>query len=714
MSVLRIFLACFEECKVYISTGIPTKRYKVYEYDSNISVPKTTQWRIRTETGNKSLETTPGLSDESLTDMYVSDHDTDSNCDVQINLPTDDDENSEDDINYLISESESDASSSSDEDASFEHKSTLSNDVSKDPPLYVIPPSNTLYKSRITRSEHLCAISAYVTRHNLSDAAFKDLLDIIQLHLPEKNIGETNINNVKESCGFNPEYIQYHLYCENCKMLYDDDNEDCKTPGCTGSKTKINSKNYFMTGNLNIQLTEILERDGVWESITEQRMSVPEHISDVRGGEEYKKMLKPGGFLHSNSNITLSLFIDGIPLFKSSSVSLWPVYVLINEIPPKSRFQRKNMILWGIWQGVGKPNMNMFLKPLVVDLMKLYHNGIQIKNSCSNEKEIVRARLIIATMDLQARAYVLMMTHHNGLYGCLYCLEPGEVVKSGKGTCRSYINREQPTPARSDESARNCAQIARQSGKRTEGFLGESVLWYLSYFSVTNSVVIDYMHGTLLGVCKKLLELWFDKSYSSETFNITTKVDEVDKILKNIKPPYTIHRKPRVLKSTFSNWKASEHRNWLLFYSLPCLKDRLPDIYVIHFSCLVEAIYVLLQEGITSNDIRRARLLLTNKVKKENSYTIQLERHLDNDTAVGIEVSHYIMSKSNSKRTFAVGRLFYSDGFIFPQRVPHLQKITFKRKECDDVVPAEHLKEPLMIVDNHLMASITVTRLCSL
>jgi hypothetical protein len=50
--------------------------------------------------------------------------------------------------------------------------------------------------------------------------------------------------------------------------------------------------------------------------------------------------------------------------------------------------------------------------------------------------------MIVTTIYLQARAYVMQMTQHNGEYGCLFCLEAGEVVKSGKGNYRSYPYRE--------------------------------------------------------------------------------------------------------------------------------------------------------------------------------------------------------------------------------------------------------------------------------
>lgn len=127
---------------------------------------------------------------------------------------------------------------------------------------------------------------------------------------------------------------------------------------------------------------------------------------------------------------------------------------------------------------------------------------------------------------------------------------------------------------------------------------------------MTTNVTIDYMHGVLLGVCKKLLELWFDSKYKTEHWYIGDKMRSIDSMLKAVSPPYFIHRRPRILSNTYSHWKASELRNWLLFYSLPCLKEHLSHTYLVHFSCLVEAIYILQSEGISSSDFTRAETLL--------------------------------------------------------------------------------------------------------
>lgn len=479
----------------------------------------------------------------------------------------------------------------------------------EEPPLYVTTTDSQLIPSPITVQEHVCAVGAFAARHNLSDIAFRDLLSLVQLHIPKNNIGETKVLRLKEKCGFNKTYLNFHLYCEACNKLYTKESDTCLTPGCTGSKLSGNSVKYFTTSNLGSQLQEVLQREKLWE-MTRNHMKVEhKNICDIQGGMAYREFLKPGNFLHNSNNITFSAFTDGVALFKSSGVQLWPVYLLINEIPPKERFHRKNMLLWGIWQGKGKPRMNMFLRPLIQDLLKLYHEGADIM--IQNKKINVKALLVVATMDLPARAYATNMTQYNGKFSCLYCEEEGTVVKSGAGTCRAFLSREEPAKLRTKDSINDCSVKALRNNERMMGFLGVSVLSYLPHFSLNSNIQIDYMHGILLGITKKLLDQWFDaKSSKEEDFYIGDKTAEVDQRLAGIQPPYIIHRTPRSIGNTLKNWKASEFRNWLLFYAIPCLINILPDVYLKHFSLLVEATYLLLSTGITAADLNKANILL--------------------------------------------------------------------------------------------------------
>lgn len=219
--------------------------------------------------------------------------------------------------------------------------------------------------------------------------------------------------------------------------------QTCVTPGCGGLRS---NSDYFVVENVKKQIKEILERKGNLLKIQEELKrpkptSLP--IVDITSGSEYKKMTVKGAFLdNDNTNITLTFNTDGVSLFKSTNVSLWLVYLAINEIPPRERFLMKNLIIWGIWQGAAKPVMNTFIGQFVRDMVKLERERIQLR---IDDKDIhCCAKVIIGTMDLPARACVLNTTHHNGAYSCIYCETPGKVVKSGKGHARAFPYLQNP------------------------------------------------------------------------------------------------------------------------------------------------------------------------------------------------------------------------------------------------------------------------------
>ena len=65
-----------------------------------------------------------------------------------------------------------------------------------------------------------------------------------------------------------------------------------------------------------------------------QRRVIPDVIQDVYDGEEYKKH---AAFLANPANISFVCNTDGVALFTSSTVEIWPVWLSINELPRRER-----------------------------------------------------------------------------------------------------------------------------------------------------------------------------------------------------------------------------------------------------------------------------------------------------------------------------------------------------------------------------------------
>ena len=203
----------------------------------------------------------------------------------------------------------------------------------------------------------------------------------------------------------------------------------------------------------------------------------------------------------------------------------------------------------------------------------------------------IRIKLLFSVFDLVAKASVLNFKQFNGAYGCHTCLHPGEY----HGT--------QVYPPRKCFSIRTCRGVAEaiEEGIATEtvveGVKGPSVL--AGYLNIIKGAPADYMHCVLEGVVGSLLKMWTDSRFHSQPFSIRSHLTEIDSVFVKQRPPLEFSRPPRSIKSHLAFWKASEFRNWVLFYSLPLLICFLPPLYFHHYALLVCALHLLLQEQIS-------------------------------------------------------------------------------------------------------------------
>ena len=232
----------------------------------------------------------------------------------------------------------------------------------------------------------------------------------------------------------------------------------------------------------------------------------------------------------------------------------------------------------------------------------------------------IRGLLLNGVFDSPARCLFQNMVQFNGFYGCPYCRTPGQTVQtSERGHTLAYLfNTESENgyhEPRTHESFIRCGEEAENKksndGKQCTVFGVKGLSWfsYMQPFNIIRGVAIDYMHCVLLGIVKMHLTLWFDKTHRNEPFSIAPRISEVDKRLLAIKPPSFITRFPRSL-TEIAHFKAAELKNFLLFYSLPCLVGILPEEQFLHFSLLVFSTYKLLQDRISSRDLIHCRQMI--------------------------------------------------------------------------------------------------------
>ena len=69
-----------------------------------------------------------------------------------------------------------------------------------------------------------------------------------------------------------------------------------------------------------------------------QKQLIPDRkdvIRDIYDGSEYQRY---SSFVMQPANVSLTLNTDGVSLFRSSKSSIWPVWLVVNELPPEQRY----------------------------------------------------------------------------------------------------------------------------------------------------------------------------------------------------------------------------------------------------------------------------------------------------------------------------------------------------------------------------------------
>lgn len=112
------------------------------------------------------------------------------------------------------------------------------------------------------------------------------------------------------------------------------------------------------------------------------------------------------------ANVSLSVNVDGLPIFKSSGAQFWPILAKAEGCDP---------FIVALYSGKSKPlPLQDYLEDFVEEMNRLStigmeHNGVSVKIS-------VKAFVC----DAPARAFLKSIIYHTGYNSCERCEEVGE------------------------------------------------------------------------------------------------------------------------------------------------------------------------------------------------------------------------------------------------------------------------------------------------
>ena len=417
---------------------------------------------------------------------------------------------------------------------------------------------------------------------------------------------------------------QEYLYCSECLQLIEDGSESCLHCECS------NLEKFYMFPP-QVQIKHFFEQRHLAKVIDMHRSNHGRrmgYICDINDGAVYKSVKQ---HLHGPYDIVLVLNTDGVAMSKSSKQEMWLVLGTVCEIPPKLR--PSFLIVIGIFISNQKPDMNVFLKPLVNSMKESFNKGVTWVHPESKESITSKIVAPFLSADAPAKSMVLKSKRFNARYGCNICEQKAEKIEltaeeirenEAQINPRKKIRRKRRFLFKEDEVSailrtgeRMNAQgaLAEERGKSRKGVIGHAVVSGIPFFDRAHSVCAEYVHVLTLGGVKYFLEkIFFEKG----EWYIGDKLEAINEFLSKIEVPDFVKRLPRGIDD-FKFWKASEFRNFLLYYSLPLFADFLPSKYYQHWLLLVSSSYILLKDAISETELKSAEIMLKSFVRDVGS-----------------------------------------------------------------------------------------------
>ena len=207
----------------------------------------------------------------------------------------------------------------------------------------------------LTLNLNAVLIMEFLVHHKISQKAAEDIVELLSAHFPPGHKMFTSLYRLKSHWRKQSAMSKYEkrLVCSNCDIIMQEDEQHCGHPECLGVCRpfeflvlklilKLLLDSYSSVGILIKVVISVIVFftfycrpcfcSQLLRNFEEQSL-----FSDITSWSSYRYMTRIG-YTQTPWNITLTLNTDRVSIFKTSrSGSLWPVYLTVDELSPKSR-----------------------------------------------------------------------------------------------------------------------------------------------------------------------------------------------------------------------------------------------------------------------------------------------------------------------------------------------------------------------------------------
>lgn len=283
--------------------------------------------------------------------------------------------------------------------------------------------------------------------NGLANSAFDELLLEIKDMLPEVNNFPESLYTIKKFLkGFDLGYEKIHACINDCCLFRKEKEHMERCPKCDASRWKANSRTkkinkgvpakvlryfpivpriqrMFLSAKIGEQLT--------WHSTHHSQDGMMRHPVDSIQWHIVDQ--KWPAFASEPRNLRFGLATDGFNPYKnlSSTHSIWPVILVIYNLPPNVCMSSENLMLSLLIPGPKQPgnDIDVYLEPLVDDLKELWNNGVEMYDAYKKVMFNLKAILLWTINDFPAYGNLAGLTT-KGEFACPVC---------GPETCSKWL-----------------------------------------------------------------------------------------------------------------------------------------------------------------------------------------------------------------------------------------------------------------------------------
>ncbi|KAL7292272.1 hypothetical protein TKK_0013884 [Trichogramma kaykai] len=546
-------------------------------------------------------------------------------------------------------------------------------------------------KPDVTHGQLFFMVLKFSAKNHLPNSVTNNLFQLLNTMFDSPVLPETKYINDKI---LNPrDGVKLYAVCKNCSVYIGEFGEETLPEVChlcanEANLTQSTDESFFAVIDPSLQIRDLLQCHEDHYDDVMNRIPNDDRIEDIYDGKMYREFRAQLPSESEKSYITTCLNTDGAPKYKCSKKSIWPLYLMINELPKQARLN--NVVCSGLWFNKKKPNMSVFLQKFVDMFNSITSNGILC--NLKNKDVIIKPFMITCCVDAPARAAVQGMKQFNGNFGCNWCIHKGRK----DGAMLYQIMNEVPRLRTKTETVAIMLNFAEQSDIIL-GIKYPSPLICLPFFDIIEGMIPDYMHCCLEGVAARMLN-YFLQNTSDD------KIEELDDQIVEIAPPNQLQRLTRPI-SERNDWKAREWENFVLYYSITLLEPIISPKKFNHWLLFVEAMYIILQDTIKIEDLNLANKLF---------HTFVADMEENHGKRAMTYNTHILLHICRS--VFHWGPVWANSTFCFESANRHmLNAIKCARGASHQIVRYVNLNHNLLVLENSLppVESEHVLRYCN-